>query len=86
MTTVSLPKKISALFYDAHDDSPLIIGNPSDDDVQRLLRRNFSALQNIDLGDGTNATGPILSEDDHKAANAHQVFDRANGALKACNP
>ena len=86
MTTVSLPEKISALFADAHDDFSAIIRKHSDDDVQCLCRRNFSALQDIDLGDGTNATGPILSEDDHKAANGGHVFDRADGALEACGP
>ena len=60
MMTVSLPEEISALFADAHDDFPTIIGKPSDDDLQRLCRHNFSALQDIDLGDGTDATGLIL--------------------------
>ena len=81
MTTVSLPEEISALFADAHDNFPVIIGKPSDDDVQRLFRHNFQALQDIDLRDGTNATGLILSEVDHKADNKNQVFDRADGAL-----
>ena len=48
---------------------PTIIGKHSDDDMQRLLLRNFSALQDIDLGDGTDATGLILYKDDHKAEN-----------------
>ena len=86
MTTVSSPKEISALFADNHYDFLLIIGKPSDDDVQRLWRRKFQALQDIELGDGTDATGLILSKVDHKAANANQVFDRANGALKAYDP
>ena len=68
MTTVSLPEEIAALFADAHDNFPSITGKPSENDVQRLLQRNFQALQNIDLKDGTNATGLILSEVDHKAA------------------
>ena len=29
--------------------------------------------------------GLILSEDDHKAENGNQVFDQANGAIKAYN-
>ena len=86
MTTVSSPEAIAALFADAHDDFPAIIGKPSDDDVQRLLRHNFQALQDIDLGDGTNTTGLILSEVDHKEANENKVFDCANGALEAYNP
>ena len=86
MTTVSLPEEISALFADAHDNFPVIIGKPDDDDVQRLFRRNFQTLQDIDLGDGTDATSLILSEVDHKAENANQVFHRANEALKAYNP
>ena len=69
MTTVYSPKAIAALFADAHDDFPVITGKPSDDDVQRLLRRNFQALQDIDLGDGTDVTGVILSKADHRAAN-----------------
>ena len=81
MTTVSSPEEISALFTNAHDNFPAIIGKTSDDDVQRLCRRNFQALQDIDLRDGTNATGLILSEVDHKADNENQVFDRADGAL-----
>ena len=51
-----------------------------------FAERNFLALQDIDLGDGTNATSLILSEVDHKAENANQVFHRANEALKAYNP
>ena len=86
MTTVSFPEENSALFADAQDDFPAIIGKPSDDDVQRLFRRNFQALQDINLGDGTNATGLKLSEVDHKAADTNQVFNRANGALEAYNP
>ena len=31
MKTVSLPKEISALFSDAHDNFPAIIGKPSND-------------------------------------------------------
>ena len=86
MTTVSLPGEISVLFADAHSDFPTIIRKPSDDDVQRLRQRNFVALQDIDLGDGTDATGLILSEADHKAANTNQVSDRADGALEAYEP
>ena len=86
MTTVSSPEAIAALFADAHDDFPAIIGKPSDDDVQRLRRHNFQALQDIYLGEGTDATGLILSEVDHNAANENQVFDRADGALEAYNP
>ena len=65
MTTVSLPKEISALFADAHDDFPAIIGKNSDDDVQRLCRHNFQDLQDIDLGDSTDSTGLILYKVDH---------------------
>ena len=75
MTTVYLPKEISALFANAHDDFLAIIRKTSDDEVQCLCRRNYAALQDIDLGYGTDATGLILSEDDHKAANGNQVFD-----------
>ena len=57
MMTVSSPEYITALFANAHDEFPAIIGKPSNDDVQRLLGRNFQALQDIDLRDGTNATG-----------------------------
>ena len=71
MTAVSLPEEISALFADIHDDFPAMIGKPSDNDVQRLCRRNIQALQDIDLGDSTDATGIIISEVDHKAANAN---------------
>ena len=66
MTTVSLPDEISVLFADAHDNFPTITGKPSDDDVHRLRLQKFQALQDIDLGDGTNATGLILSKVDHK--------------------
>ena len=83
MAIVSLPKEISALFSKSHDDFPAIIGKPSYDDVQRLFQRNFQAFQDIDLGDGTDATGIILSEVNHKAANANQVFDQADRALNA---
>ena len=83
MRTVYLPGEISALFADAHDNLPAIIGKPSDDDVQHLRRRDFQALYDIDLGDGTGATGLTISEVDHKAANANQVFDRADRALEA---
>ena len=86
MTTVSSPKAIAALFADAHDDFPAIIGKPSDDDVQRLLRRNLQAFQDIDIGDGTNATGPRLSEVYHKGANEKKAFDSADRSLEAYNP
>ena len=86
MRTVYLPGEISALFADAHDNLPAIIGKPSDDDVQHLRRRDFQALYDIDLGDGTGATGLTLSKVDHKAANANQVFDRADRALEAYDP
>ena len=86
MTTVSLPEEISALFADAQNDFPVIIGKPSDDDVQRLLRRKFASLQDIYLGDGTDATGLILSKENHKAANVDQVFNRADGSLEAYDP
>ena len=61
MTNVSSPDEISALFADAHDNFPAINGKPSNDNVQRLCRRNFQALQDIDLGDGTDTMGLILS-------------------------
>ena len=86
MTTVSLPEEISVLFSVAHDDFPAIINIPSDNDVQRLCQRNFQTLQDIDLGVGIDATGLILSEINHKAANANQVFVCADGALEAYNP
>ena len=86
MTTVSSPKVIAAPFANAHDDSPFIIGKTYDDDMQRLRRRNFQALQDIDIGDGTNATGLIFSEVDHKLANKNQAFDHANRALEAYKP
>ena len=86
MTTVSSPEGIDALFANAHEDFSAIIGKPSDYYVQRLRRRNFQALQYIDLRDGTNSTGLILSEVYHKAANENQVSGRANGALGAYNP
>ena len=54
--------------------------------MQRLRRRNFAALQDIDLGNGTDATGLILSEDDHKSANGGHVFDQADRALEAYDP
>ena len=83
MTTISSPEEISAIFANAHDNFPAIISIPSDDDVQRLHRRNFQSLQDINLGDSTDAMGLILSEVDHKAANTNQVFDRANVSLYA---
>ena len=86
MTTISYPKEIAALSADSHNDFPAILGKPSDDDVKRLSRHNFQALQDIDLEDGTDATGLILSKVDHKAANENQAFDRANGSLEAYNP
>ena len=49
MATVSLPKEISALFADAHDDFPAITGKTSDDDVQRIHQCNLQTLQDIDL-------------------------------------
>ena len=70
MTTVYLPEEISALFADAHDDFPVIISKPSDDDVHRLFRHNFQALQDIDLGEGTDTTGLILSKVDHRVVPA----------------
>ena len=86
MTTVSLPKEIAALFADTHDDFPAIIGKPSDNDTHCLRRCNFQALQYIDLGDGTNTTGLIISKIDHKAANENQMFDLADGALETYDP
>ena len=86
MTTVSSPEKISALFGDDHDDFPAIIEKTSDNYVQRIFRRNFASLQDIDLGGGTDATGLILSKDDHKAANSKQVFDQADRAPEAYDP
>ena len=86
MTTVSSPEEISSLFTDTHDDFPAIIGKPSNDDVQRLCHRKCVSLQDINIGDGTNATGLILSKVYHKATNANQAFDRADGALEAYDP
>ena len=86
MTTVSSPEGIDALFANAHEDFSAIIGKPSDYYVQRLRRRNFQALQDIYLGDGTDATGLILSKENHKAANGDQVFNRADGSLEAYDP
>ena len=86
MTTVSSPKEISALFADVHNELPDTIGKPSDNDVQSLCQRKFATLQDIDQGDGTDATGLILSEDNHKAANGNQVFNQSDGALEAYNP
>ena len=74
MTTVFYPKEISALFTNANNNFPVLIGKPSDYDVQHIHPHNFSSLQDINLGHGTNATGLILSEVDHKAPNANQVF------------
>ena len=75
MTTVSSPKEISALFANTHDYLPAIIGKPSDDEVQHIFRRNFSDLQGIYLEGDTDTTCIILSKDNHKTANANQVFD-----------
>ena len=86
MTTVSPPEEISALFADAHDDFSAIIGKPSNDDVQRLCRRKFVALQDINIGDGTNVTSLIYSEDNHKVANRGQVFDQSDGSFETYNP
>ena len=86
MTTMSSPDEIFTLFTNAHDKFPAIIGKPSDDDMQRLCRRKFSALQDINLGDGTNATGLVLSEDDHKAANRGHLFDQSDRTLEAYDP
>ena len=83
MTTVSLPEEISAPFADAHKKFPVIISKPYENDVQHLCRRKFQALQDIELGDGTDATGLILSKVDHKAANENQVFDCSDRALEA---
>ena len=76
-------REISALFDNAHNYFPTIIERPSDDDMQHLRQCNFAALQDINLGDGTNTTGLILSKNDQKAANRNQVFDRADRALEA---
>ena len=54
--------------------------------MQCLCQRNFQALQDTDLGDGTDTTGLILYEVDHKVANKNQAFDRDNGSLEAYNP
>ena len=54
--------------------------------MQRLCRCNFAALQDIELGDGTDVMGLILSEADHKGANGNQVFHRYNRALEAYDP
>ena len=54
--------------------------------MQRLRQRSFQALQDIDLGDGTDATDLILSKVGHKVANKNQVLDHAEGSLKAYNP
>ena len=53
--------------------------------MQRLCQRNFQALQDINLGGSTNATGLILSKVDHKSENTNQVFGRDDGELKAYN-
>ena len=86
MMTVSSTEEIVAQFADTHDELPAIIGKPSNNYVQRLLQQNFQALQDIDLGDGTDATVLIFSEVDHKAANENQVFKHANESLEAYNP
>ena len=86
MTNVSFPKEISSLFDDDHNNFPAIIGKSSDDYLQCLCHSNFTALQDIDLGEIINATGLILSKDDHKSANGNQVFDQSNRALEAYNP
>ena len=54
--------------------------------MQRLCRCNFAALQDIELGDGIDVMGLILSEADHKGANGNQVFHRSNRALEAYDP
>ena len=82
---MSLPKEIAALFANSHGEFPASIGKPSNDDVQRLCRRNFAALQDIDLGDSTN-TGLILYKDDHNAMNAKELFNRSDGEIEAYNP
>ena len=86
MTTVSSPEAIAALFADAHDDFPAIIGKPSDDDVNRLSQSNFKALQDINLGDGTDATGLILSKDDHKAATEANCLTNPMEQLRPTTP
>ena len=86
MKNISSPEEISAIFAKSHDNFPVIISRTSNNDVQRLRRYNLQALQDIYLGDGTNATVIILYEVDHKAANAKQVFNCADGALKAYDP
>ena len=82
MTTVSSFKEISALFANAHNNFPAIIRKPSDDYVQRLCRSNFQSLQDINLGEGTDTTGLILSEVDHRVVpdpdGIHIPFLRAN--------
>ena len=83
---MSSPKEIFTLFVNAQNDFPAIIGKPSNDDVQRLCRCKFSALQGINLGGGTDATGLVLSKDNHKAANRGHLFDQADGTLEAYDP
>ena len=65
---------------------PAIIGKPSENYVQNILRQNFQVLQDINFRDGTKATVLILSEVGHKAVNKNQVFERTDGALEAYNP
>ena len=86
MTNVSFPKEISSLFDDDHNNFPAIIGKSSDDYLQCLCHSNFTSLQDIDLGEIINATGLILSKDDHKSANRGHVFDLADGILEAYDP
>ena len=86
MKTVYLPKEISMLFANAHGNFSAIIGKPSDDEVQRLCRQKLAALQNIDLGGGTDTIGLILYKDDHKAANRGHMFDQSDRTLEAYDP
>ena len=84
-TTVSLPKEISALFAYAHDNFPAIIVKSSEDEMQILRRRNFQALQDIYLGDSTDATGVILSEVDGKRKPGVRPSRRSTQGLRPLN-
>ena len=86
MRTVTSPKETSEIFADAHEDFPTMTGKPSDDDLWCLCLRSFAAIQDIDLGDSTNDTGLILSEDDHKASTRDYLFDRSDRILEAYDP
>jgi hypothetical protein len=84
--TMSTTDDVKDLFGQLTSSYPVILGQPSNDDVKRLRKSLTNLLQSIDITGGTNSLSGLIDDDAYYQVTYGHPFDMLLLAMPPYNP